>query len=98
MMIIIIIKNLYYKCLSSALRNCFMSTFRISYYPHFYHRVLSLKIPCANNQALSSNNLGLLREKAGLFFLFIFEKKVAKMFGILRYFLYLCIVLKTQCK
>jgi len=82
-----------------------MSTFRISYYPHFFHRVLSLKIPCANNQALSSNNLGLLREKgwllrekAGLFFYSFLEKKVAKMFGILRYFLYLCIVLKTQCK
>ena len=62
-----------------------VSTFRISYYPHFYHRVLSLKIPCANNQALSSNNLGLLREKgwilrekAGLFFLFIFGKKLRK--------------------
>ena len=37
-----------------------VSTFRISYYPHFYHRVLSLKIPCANNQALSSNNPGVI--------------------------------------
>ena len=36
MIIIIIKKNLYYKCLSSALRNSFMSTFRISYYPHFW--------------------------------------------------------------
>ena len=58
-----------------------VSTFRISYYPHFYHRVLSLKIPCANNQALSSNNLGLLREKgwllrekAGLLFIHFGEK------------------------
>ena len=73
---------------------CFMSTFRISYFPHFFHRLSAVKCIDSNNLGLSSNNLGLLREKVRLLcekggsnFYSFFKKKVAEMFGSFEYFL-----------
>ena len=55
-----------YKCLFSALRKGLMSTFRISYFPHFYHWTLSAKRIDNNNWWLSSKNLRLLQQKPAI--------------------------------
>ena len=75
-----------------TLKNCLMSAFRISYFPHNY--------PLANNMPLLRNNMPLSHNKDGLLRIqnkIVFSlKKVVILFGCFSDFLYLCNVVQER--